>query len=128
MREAAPDGIDIYFDNVGADHLQAAIMHMRQFGRIPLCGAIAQYNDTEPRPGPNNLAVAIGLGLTLRGFIVSHFDHLKSQFRTDMESWVNEGSINSKETVYEGIENAGEAFIGLFTGANTGKMIVNLES
>ena len=119
---------DIYFDNVGADHLQAAIMHMRQFGRIPLCGAIAQYNDTEPRPGPNNLAVAIGLGLTLRGFIVSHFDHLKSQFRNDMESWVNEGSINSKETVYEGIDNAGEAFIGLFTGANTGKMIVNLEN
>ena len=128
LREAAPEGIDIYFDNVGADHLQAAIMHMRQFGRIPLCGAIAQYNDTEPRPGPNNLAVAIGLGLTLRGFIVSHFDHLKSQFRNDMESWVNEGSINSKETVYEGIDNAGEAFIGLFTGANTGKMIVNLEN
>ena len=101
---------------------------MRQFGRIPLCGAIAQYNDTEPRPGPNNLAVAIGLGLTLRGFIVSHFDHLKSQFRNDMESWVNQGSINSKETVYEGIDNAGEAFIGLFTGANTGKMIVNLEN
>jgi NADPH-dependent curcumin reductase CurA len=127
LREGAPDGLDVYFDNVGADHLQAAIMHMRQFGRIPLCGAIAQYNDTEPRPGPNNLAVAIGLGLTLRGFIVSHFNHLKDQFRTDMEQWVTSGQVISKETVYDGIDNAGNAFIGLFTGANTGKMVVNFE-
>jgi NADPH-dependent curcumin reductase CurA len=127
LREGAPDGLDVYFDNVGADHLQAAIMHMRQFGRIPLCGAIAQYNDTEPRPGPNNLAVAIGLGLTLRGFIVSHFNELKDQFRSDMENWVTGGQVISKETVYDGIENAGNAFIGLFTGANTGKMVVNFE-
>lgn len=126
LREGAPDGIDVYFDNVGADHLQAAIMHMRQFGRIPLCGAIAQYNDTEPRPGPNNLAVAIGLGLTLRGFIVSHFNHLADDFRRDMEQWVTSGQIKTKETVYEGIDKAPDAFIGLFTGANTGKMVVNL--
>ncbi len=126
LREGAPDGIDVYFDNVGADHLQAAIMHMRQFGRIPLCGAIAQYNDTEPRPGPNNLAVAIGLGLTLRGFIVSHFNHLADDFRKDMEGWVTSGQIKYKETVYDGIENAPDAFIGLFTGANVGKMVVNL--
>lgn len=127
LREAAPEGLDIYFDNVGAEHLQSALMHMRPFGRIPLCGAIAQYNDTEPRPGPNNLAMAIGLGLTLKGFIVSHYDHLRQQFREDMETWVNDGKVKSKETIYSGIETAGEAFIGLFTGANTGKMIVNLE-
>lgn len=126
LREGAPDGLDVYFDNVGADHLQAAIMHMRQFGRIPLCGAIAQYNDTEPRPGPNNLAVAIGLGLTLRGFIVSHFNHLREDFRRDMEAWVTSGQITYKETVYEGIDQAADAFIGLFTGANVGKMVVNL--
>ncbi|MEM7079012.1 MAG: NADP-dependent oxidoreductase [Pseudomonadota bacterium] len=126
LREGAPEGLDVYFDNVGAEHLQAAIMHMRQFGRIPLCGAIAQYNDTEPRPGPNNLAVAIGLGLTLRGFIVSHFNHMAPQFRSDMEKWVDNGDITYKETVYEGIDQAGEAFIGLFTGANVGKMIINL--
>ena len=100
-------------------------MCMRPFGRIPLCGAIATYNDTEPRPGPNNLSMAIGLGLTLRGFIVSHFNHLAPQFRKDMEGWVTSGQITSKETVYEGIEQASEAFIGLFTGANTGKMVVN---
>ena len=127
LREAAPDGLDVYFDNVGAEHLQSALMHMRPFGRIPLCGAIAQYNDTEPRPGPNNLSMAIGLGLTLRGFIVNHFDHLKGQFRSDMEDWVSQGKVKSKETVLDGIENAGNAFIGLFTGANTGKMVVNLE-
>ncbi len=126
LREGAPDGLDVYFDNVGAEHLQSAIMHMRPFGRIPLCGAIAQYNDTEPRPGPNNLTMAIGLGLTLRGFIVNHFNHLAGQFRTDMEGWVVGGQIKPKETIYQGIEQAPNAFIGLFTGANMGKMIVNL--
>ena len=127
LREAAPEGLDIYFDNVGAEHLQSALMHMRPFGRIPLCGAIAQYNDTEPRPGPNNLAMAIGLGLTLKGFIVSHYDHLRQQFREDMETWVNDGKVKSKETIYSGIETAGDAFIGLFTGENHGTMIVDLE-
>ena len=126
LRDAAPEGLDVYFDNVGAEHLQAAIMHMRQFGRIPLCGAIAQYNDTEPRPGPNNLTMAIGLGLTLKGFIVSHYNHLAAQFRSDMEDWVTSGKITSKETIYNGIDQAPDAFIGLFTGANTGKMVINL--
>ena len=128
LREGAPDGLDVYFDNVGAEHLQSAIMHMRPFGRIPLCGAIAQYNDTEPRPGPNNLAMAIGLGLTLRGFIVNHFNNLRAQFRSEMEDWVTGGQITPKETIYEGIEQAPDAFIGLFTGANMGKMIVNLRT
>lgn len=125
LKEAAPAGIDVYFDNVGAEHLQAAIMCMRPNGRIPLCGAIATYNDTEARPGPNNLSMAIGLGLTLRGFIVSNFAHMAPQFRADMEKWVASGDVTTKETVYEGIERAPDAFIGLFTGANTGKMIVN---
>ena len=125
LREGAPDGIDVYFDNVGGDHLQAAITHMRPFGRIPLCGAISMYNDVEPPPGPNNLTMAIGLGLTLRGFIVSHFNHLQDEFRRDMETWVTSGQVKYQETVYEGIEKAPDAFIGLFPGANTGKMIVN---
>ncbi len=128
IREGAPDGVDVYFDNVGGDHLQAAIHCMRPFGRIPLCGAISMYNATEPVPGPNNLTMAIGLGLTLRGFIVSHFNHLAEQFRADMEGWVTSGQVQYKETTYDGVEKAPEAFIGLFTGANTGKMIVNLTS
>ena len=126
LREGAPDGLDVYFDNVGGDHLEAAIFHMRPFGRIPLCGAISQYNATEPVPGPVNLTMAIGLGLTLRGFIVSHFNHLSEQFRRDMENWVNSGQISYRETVYQGVDKAPDAFIGLFTGDNTGKMIVNI--
>lgn len=125
LQEGAPDGIDVYFDNIGGDHLQSAIMHMRPFGRIPLCGAISIYNNTEPSPGPNNLAMAIGLGLTLRGFIVTHFNNLAADFRRDMEAWVTSGQVVYKETIYDGIEQAPDAFIGLFTGANTGKMVVN---
>jgi hypothetical protein len=126
LREGAPDGLDVYFDNVGGDHLEAALFHMRPFGRIALCGAISQYNATEPVPGPSNLVMAIGLGLTLRGFIVSHFDHMADDFKRDMTAWVNAGDIKYQETVYEGIEKAPDAFIGLFTGANVGKMIVRL--
>ncbi|MEM1246253.1 MAG: NADP-dependent oxidoreductase [Acidobacteriota bacterium] len=128
LREGAPDGLDVYFDNVGGEHLQAAIGAMRPNGRIPLCGAISQYNATEPVPGPNNLVLAIGLGLTLKGFIVSNYMHLAEAFRSDMESWVNTGKVKYEETVFEGVEKAPEAFIGLFTGANKGKMVVQLES
>ena len=128
LRKGAPDGLDVYFDNVGGDHLEAAIFHMRPFGRIALCGAISQYNDTEPAPGPVNLTMAIGLGLTLKGFIVSHYQHMAEDFRRDMEGWIQSGEVVYKETVFEGIDKAPDAFIGLFTGANTGKMIVNLES
>ena len=126
IRTGAPDGVDVYFDNVGGDHLQAALNCMRPGGRIPLCGAIAQYNATAPVPGPNNLAIAIGMGLTLKGFIVSNFEHLRADFLRDMTAWVTSGQMQYRETVLEGIERAGEAFIGLFTGANTGKMVVAL--
>ena len=124
LKEAAPAGIDVYFDNVGAAHLQAAIMCMRPNGRIPLCGAIATYNDTEARPGPNNLSMAIGLGLTLRGFIVSHFMHMAPPFRAAMEAWVGSGAVTTQETVYQRMEHAPAAFLALFSGAHTGKMIV----
>ena len=126
IRAGAADGIDVYFDNVGGDHLQAALNCMKPNGRIPLCGAIAQYNATAPVPGPNNLTIAIGMGLTLRGFIVSNFEHLRADFVRDMTAWVTSGRLQYRETVFEGLEKAPEAFIGLFTGANTGKMVVNL--
>ena len=127
IRAGAADGIDVYFDNVGGDHLQAALNCMRPGGRIPLCGAIAQYNATQPVPGPNNLAIAIGMGLTLKGFIVSNFEHLRGDFMRDMTAWVKDGQLRYRETVFDGLERAAEAFIGLFTGANTGKMVVNLD-
>ena len=124
--EGAAQGIDVYFDNVGGDHLQAALNCMRPNGRLALCGAIAQYNATAPVPGPNNLAIAIGMGLTLRGFIVSNFNHLRPDFMRDMTAWVASGEVKYRETTFDGIEKAPEAFIGLFTGANTGKMVVKL--
>jgi NADPH-dependent curcumin reductase CurA len=127
LRTGAPGGLDVYFDNVGGDHLEAALFHMRAFGRIALCGAISQYNATEPVPGPNNLTLAIGLGLTLRGFIVSHFNHMAADFKREMEAWVTSGQVKYQETVLSGIDRAPEAFIGLFTGANVGKMIVKLD-
>ncbi|MCY4095691.1 MAG: NADP-dependent oxidoreductase [Gammaproteobacteria bacterium] len=127
LMQCAPQGLDVYFDNVGGDHLEAALNCMRPNGRLPLCGAISQYNATEPVPGPRNLAIAIGSQLTLKGFIVSNYNHLRDDFMRDMTDWVLSGQLKYRETIFEGIDNMPDAFIGLFTGANTGKMIVNLE-
>jgi hypothetical protein len=121
-----PKGIDVYYENVGGVHLEAALEHMKKFGRIVMCGMIARYNDTEPVPGPSKLAYIIGKQLTLQGFIVSdHFDKL-AQFYADMGKWIAEGKIKWKETIVEGLENAPRAFIGLFKGENFGKMIVKV--
>ncbi len=119
-----PDGIDIYFENVGGAHLEAALEHMNMFGRIPLCGMISQYN--EASPGPRNLTVAVRKRLTLQGFIVS--DHLdrQAQFQADMAAWIQAGQIKREETIVQGLDNAPRAFIGLFTGDNLGKMLVKL--
>ena len=127
LREGAPDGLDVYFDNVGGELLQAAIGHMREFGRIALCGAISMYNATEPSPGPSNLPRAIGLGLNIRGFLVRHFSHMRDDFMRDMGEWLADGRMTYRETVMEGIESAPDAFVGLFTGANIGKMVVRIE-
>lgn len=126
LQAAAPKGVDVYFDNVGGDHLEAAIFCMRQNGRLALCGMISQYNDIEPPPGPRNLIMAVGLGLTLRGFIVSNFAHMRDDFVRDMSGWIAAGKMKYQETKLQGIESAPEAFIGLFKGSNTGKMIVEL--
>ena len=127
LMKSAPNGIDVYFDNVGGDHLEAALNCMRPNGRLPLCGAISQYNATEAVPGPRNLAIAIGNQLTLQGFIVSNYNHLRDDFERDMAGWIASGELKYRETVFDGIEKMPEAFIGLFTGVNLGKMIVNLE-
>jgi len=121
-----PKGIDVYFENVGGKHLEAALEHMNFFGRIVLCGMISQYNATEPEPGPRNLFYVTTKRLTVRGFIVS--DHLdrRSQFLKDMSQWISEGRIKWRETIVEGIENAPKAFIALFKGENFGKMLVKI--
>jgi NADPH-dependent curcumin reductase CurA len=126
LRAAAPDGIDVYFDNVGGDHLEAAIGALRLNGRAALCGAIAQYNATEPTPGPRNLAQMIGKRLTLRGLLVADHQDLQPEFVREVGSWLRDGRLRYRETVVTGIENNLEAFMGVLRGDNTGKMIVAL--
>ncbi|MFF4405922.1 NADP-dependent oxidoreductase [Streptomyces sp. NPDC001262] len=126
LKEAAPDGIDVYFDNVGGEHLEAAISVLKPHGRAVLCGAIAQYNDTEPAPGPRNLGQVIGKRLRLQGMIVSDHEALRPQFFTEVGGWLRSGELAHRETVVKGIEGMGEAFLGLLRGDNTGKMIVGL--
>ncbi|MEQ1855067.1 MAG: NADP-dependent oxidoreductase [Longimicrobiales bacterium] len=126
LRQGAPAGLDVYFDNVGGDHLQAAISSMRAFGRIALCGSISMYNDTAPTAGITNLPRMSGLGLNMRGFLTRHYDHMRDDFLRDMSAWLAAGKVSYRETVYEGIESAPEAFIGLFTGANVGKAVVRV--
>ena len=127
LKEAAPDGIDVYFDNVGGDHLEAALSSFNVHGRATLCGAIAQYNSTEPPAGPRNLALAIGKRLRLQGMLVGdHFD-LKEQFVEDVAGWLASGELKYNETSVKGIENGFDAFLGLLRGDNAGKMIVTLD-
>jgi NADPH-dependent curcumin reductase CurA len=124
LRDAAPGGIDVYFDNVGGDHLEAAIGVFKTYGRAALCGAISQYNNTEASAGPRNLALAVPRRLTLRGYII--FDHLArfADFIEEVAPWLAAGKISARETIVDGIENAPQAFIGLLHGDNIGKMLV----
>jgi len=126
LREAAPDGIDVYFDNVGGDHLEAAIGSLRLHGRAALCGAIAQYNSTEPPPGPRNLGLLIGKRLTLRGFLVSDHRDLRPEFVREVGGWLREGKLRYRETVVTGIDHTLDAFLGMLRGDNIGKTIVAL--
>jgi NADPH-dependent curcumin reductase CurA len=126
LGQRAPDGLDVYFDNVGGDHLEAALQCMRDFGRIVLCGSISRYNEATPPPGPPSLFMATRKRLTLRGFIVSDHRDLQAEFLRDMTAWVKDGKVVWQETVVDGLEHAPRAFAGLFSGANTGKMLVRL--
>lgn len=124
LADAAPEGIDFYFDNVGGEHLEAAIGAFKDFGRAALCGAISQYNSTERPAGPRNLVLAIGKCLTLRGFVLGHYLHLAEEFRTKIAPLVVSGEIKYDVTTRHGIENMPAAFLELFSGGNTGKMVV----
>jgi NADPH-dependent curcumin reductase CurA len=126
LRDAAPDGVDVYFDNVGGEHLEAAIGALRTYGRAALCGSISTYNAVEPPPGPRNLGLAVGKRLTLRGFIVGDHADLRPEFVETVGGWLADGRLRARETVYDGLENAVPAFIDLLRGANTGKMVVRL--
>ena len=126
LQELFPNGIDVYYENVGGKLLEASLNNMNRFGRVVLCGMISLYNNTKPEPGPYNLFKAIENRLKLQGFIVFDHSDLKPQFYKDMETWIREGKIKWRETVYEGIKNAPTAFIDLFSGKNLGKMVVKL--
>jgi len=126
LREAAADGIDVYFDNVGADHLDAALVMLNNHGRVAMSGAIAHYNATEPPAGPSNIGLVITKRLTLRGFIViDHQDRLPDMI-ADVTAWLREGKLAHTETIVDGLDQAPDAFISLLRGANTGKMLVRL--
>lgn len=124
LREHGP--VDVYFDNVGGDHLEAAISAMADHGRIAACGAIAGYNADGPLPGPRNLMMMISKRLTMRGFIVTDHADLASEFYRQAAPWLAEGRLAHRETVVEGLDHAVEAFLSMMDGGNTGKMLVRL--
>ena len=125
LAEAAPQGIDVYFDNVGGDHLDAALLAANPHARFAICGMIDIYNDGKPQ-SLKYLAKVIGARLTIKGFLVG--DHIAgaADFYRDMGGWIAEGRLKREETVHDGLEKMPEAFMGLFTGGNTGKMLVRV--
>jgi NADPH-dependent curcumin reductase CurA len=123
---AAPNGIDVYFDNVGGEHFQAALAASNQFARFAICGMISQYNNTDAGYGVKGLSNIVGKSLRIQGFIVSNHWNLQPAFLQDMAGWIASGQIKYNETIDDGIENAAGAFLKLFRGENLGKMLVKL--
>jgi NADPH-dependent curcumin reductase CurA len=127
LKKFCPDGIDVYFDNVGGKHLEAALDNMKMFGKIVLCGMISQYNlPASQQSGPSNLSLAITNRLKIQGFIVRDHYHVLSEFHTSMYKWISQEKIKWQEAVVEGLENAPKAFIALFNGEHIGKMLVKI--
>ena len=125
LMRAAPKGIDVYFDNVGGDHLDAALALARNNARFAICGMIDSYNKGEPT-SLRFIMRMIAARIRMRGFIVFDFQPRMGEFYRDMGGWIAGGQVKSRDTVVEGLERMPEAFLGLFEGANTGKMLVKL--
>ncbi|MFI9010471.1 NADP-dependent oxidoreductase [Actinosynnema sp. NPDC053489] len=125
LAQAAPEGVDVYFDNVGGEHLEAAIDSFNDFGRAALCGSISNYNTTTPT-GVRNLGLAVGKRLSLRGFLVLDHGDVREAFLREVGGWVASGELRYRETVTDGLERAPEAFIGMLRGENLGKALVTL--
>jgi NADPH-dependent curcumin reductase CurA len=127
LKAAAPKGIDVYFENVGGEHLNAALPRMNALGRIAVCGMISAYNNFGAVSEPvTTLSNMIYNRITMRGFVFYEFESKRAQFLSDMKSWIKDGRMKYRTTILSGIEQAPTALIGLFTGANTGKMVVQL--
>ena len=125
LGEVAPKGIDVYFDNVGGSHLDAAFAHARKDARFAICGMIDSYNGGEPAQFRFIMRV-IGMRIRAQGFIFTDYLPQMADFYRDMGGWIASGQVKSRDTIVEGLEKTPEAFLGLFTGANTGKMLVRL--
>jgi hypothetical protein len=126
LRAAAPDGIDVYFDNVGGDHLHAALGALRRGGRVALCGAVSQYDASAPAPGPDNLFQAIANDLTLRGFRGSSYADVMPEMQRAVGDWLRDGRLRHRETIVKGLERAPEALVKLLGGATIGKTLVRI--
>ena len=124
LAEHAP--IDVYFDNVGGEHLEAAISAMADFGRVAACGAIATYNDTDPSPGPRNMFLVVTKRISIRGFIVLDHGDVAGEFYRKAGAWLADGKLAHRETVVDGLDSAVDAFLDLHRGVNTGKMLIRL--
>jgi NADPH-dependent curcumin reductase CurA len=125
LREA-PRGVDVVFENVGGEHLEAALAAANPFARFAISGMISQYNAVELPNGPRNIMFVVGKSLRLEGFDMANHLGLMPEFRKEMGGWIREGKVTWRETVDHGIENAPAAFLKLFTGENFGKMLVKL--
>jgi len=130
LAAACPDGIDVYFENVGGSSWEAVMPLLNNFARIPVCGLIAHYNQTQLPPGPDRMSMLQGLilqrSLKMQGFIVSNYQNRIPDFVSDMTGWLAQGKVKYREDVVAGLENAPEAFLGLFSGQNFGKLVVQV--
>lgn len=126
IRNAAPGGIDVYFENVGGAMLEAALNNMKIFGRMAVCGMISAYNDEKPVPGPPNLVQIVGKSLKVQGFIVSNYSKYALEYFAKLGPLMASGQLVQQETVLEGLDKAPEAFLRLFSGDKQGKMLVKI--
>ncbi len=126
LGELCPDGVDVFFDNVGGSTLEAVLNNMAMDARIVICGMISNYNDAEPQPGPRNLFQVIVKRATIRGFLVFDYMDRRDEALADLFSWIAAGEIASRSDVQEGFENIPATFLRLFTGANQGKQLLRL--
>ena len=126
LREAAPDGIDVYFDSVGGDHLEAALGALRRWGRVALCGAMSSYQSVAPTPGPGNLFQATANDLTLRGFRGSSYVDRIPEMQREVGAWLRDGRLRYRETVVDGLEHAPDALVAMLAGRTIGKTLVRI--
>jgi NADPH-dependent curcumin reductase CurA len=126
LRDAAPDGIDLYFDNVAGDHLEAALATLRRWGRVAMCGALSEYQSVEPQPGPRNLFQAVSNDLTLRGFRGSSYLHRFPDVRREIGGWLADGRLVYRETILDGLERAPDAIVEMLSGNTIGKTLVRI--